>query len=144
MFTRTNETSAGYAGTPLYRKLGIKDGNVIAVLGAPAGWAIDGLPETVVVRRRAQRGLDIIVAFFGRRARLEQRLPALVRGLGADASLWIAWPRKAAGHASDINENGLREIVLPTGLVDVKVAALDEDWSGLKFVWRKELRSKLP
>ncbi len=56
---------------------------------------------------------------------------------------WIAWPRKAAGHDSDISENGLRELVLPTGLVDIKVAALDEDWSGLKFVWRKELRARL-
>jgi len=65
----------------------------------------------------------------------------LQRALRVDGGLWIVWPRKAAGHASDISENGLREIVLPTGLVDVKVAALDEDWSGLKFVWRKELRA---
>jgi hypothetical protein len=62
----------------------------------------------------------------------------------ADGSLWIAWPRKAAGHVSDISENELRLIILPIGLVDTKVAALDEDWSGLKFVWRKELRSGLP
>jgi len=67
-----------------------------------------------------------------------------VRALHAHGSLWIAWPRKAAGHSSDISENGLREIVLPTGLVDVKVAALDDDWSGLKFVWRREFRSSLP
>jgi len=67
-----------------------------------------------------------------------------VRALRADGSLWIAWPRKAAGHVSDISDNALREIVLPVGLVDVKVAALDEHWSALKFVWRRERRSKLP
>jgi hypothetical protein len=68
----------------------------------------------------------------------------LLAVLRADGGLWIAWPRKVAGHESDITENRLREIILPTGLVDTKVAALDEDWSGLKFVWRKELRAGLP
>lgn len=134
---------AGYSGTPLARKLGIKNGHVVALLGEPAGWKIQGLPQTVVLRARARGPLDVIVAFFHRRTRLEGRLPALARALRADGSLWIAWPRKAAGHVSDISENKLREIVLPMGLVDVKVAALDEDWSALKFVWRKELRSKL-
>jgi Protein of unknown function (DUF3052) len=143
MFITANPASAGYAGTPLHLKLGIKDGHVVALLGAPRGWRIEDLPEAVVLRKRAQGQLDVIVAFFDRRAKLEQRLPALMRALRADGSLWIAWPRKAAGHRSDISENTLREIVLPTGLVDVKVAALDEHWSGLKFVWRKELRSKL-
>jgi hypothetical protein len=134
---------AGYSGTPLARKLGVKSGHTLALLGAPAAWTIEALPEEVVLRRRAVGPLDIIVAFFDRRANLERRLPVLLRALDADGSLWIAWPRKAAGHASDISENALREIILPTGLVDIKVAALDEDWSGLKFVWRKELRSRL-
>jgi len=134
---------AGYAGTPLCRKLGIKDGHLVAVLGEPAGWTIEGLPPTVLMRRRARGPLDVIIAFFARRAVLERRLPALVRALRADGSLWIAWPRKAAGHVSDISENTLRDLVLPTGLVDIKVAALDEDWSGLKFVWRRELRPSL-
>ena len=133
----------GYSGTPLCRKLGIKAGDTVALLGEPSGWIIEGLPEGVVVRSRARRPLDLIVAFFDRRAKVERRLPVLVRALRADGSLWIAWPRKAAGHASDISENDLRDVVLPTGLVDIKVAALDEDWSGLKFVWRKELRSNL-
>jgi hypothetical protein len=141
---RLPAVTAGYSGTPLCRKLGIKDGHVVALLGEPAGWRIEGLPDTVVLRRRALGPIDVIVAFFGRRAKLERRLPALARALRADGGLWIAWPRKSAGHDSDISENALREIVLPTGLVDVKVAALDEHWSGLKFVWRKELRAKLP
>jgi hypothetical protein len=131
------------SGTPLRRKLGIKDGHVVALFDEPVGWGIQGLPKTVVLRKRARGPLDVIVAFFHERARLERRLPVLVRALRIDGSLWIAWPRKAAGHVSDISENRLREIVLPIGLVDVKVAALDDDWSGLKFVWRKDLRSGL-
>jgi hypothetical protein len=116
----------------------------VALLDAPSGWTIEGLPEGMEVRGRAGGRLDVIVAFFDRRAKVERRLPVLLRALRADGSLWMAWPRKAAGHASDISENDLRRIVLPTGLVDTKVAALDEDWSGLRFVWRKELRSSIP
>jgi hypothetical protein len=92
------------------------------------------------VRRQARGHLDLIVAFFRARRELERRIPALARGLDDDATLWIAWPRRAGGHHSDITENALREIVLPTGLVDVKVAALTADWSGLKFVRRRALR----
>jgi hypothetical protein len=132
---------AGYSGTPLARKLGIRSGDAVALLGAPQGWSIEELPEGVAVRRRAGGAPDVIVAFFDRRAALERRLPSLLRAVRANSSLWIAWPRKAAGHLSDISENDLRAIVLPAGLVDTKVAALDDDWSGLKFVWRKELRS---
>ena len=128
----------------LARKLGIDAGDAVALLAPPGGWAIEGLPQGVVPRHRARGPLDVIVAFFQRRAQLERRLPALSGALRADGSLWLAWPRKAAGHVSDISENALREIVLPTGLVDTKVAALDEDWSALKFVWRRELRAKLP
>jgi len=134
---------AGYSGTPLVRKLGIKQDHLLALLDAPEGWTIEGLPESVAVRRRARGTVDVIVAFFRRRAALERRLPALLEAVHSDGSVWIAWPRKAAGHSSDISENLLRELILPTGLVDVKVAALDEDWSGLKFVWRKELRPAL-
>jgi hypothetical protein len=131
-------------GTPLVRKLGIRERHAVALLGAPEGWSIEDLPDAVVMRKRARPPLDVVLAFFGQLKDLERRLPALTRALSVDGSLWIAWPRKAAGHVSDISENRLREIVLPTGLVDVKVAALDEDWSALKFVWRKELRSRLP
>jgi len=131
---------AGYSGTPLVRKLGIKPGQRLALLGAPPGWSIPDLPEGVRPLRRASGSFDVIVAFFDRARSLERRLPSLVEGTRSDGALWIAWPRKAAGHASDIDENGLRRAVLPTGLVDVKVAALDEDWSGLRFVWRRELR----
>ena len=133
-------TTADYSGTPLVRKLGVKSGHAVALLGAPSGWRIEDLPAGVRPSTRARGTFDVIVAFFAGRAQLERRLPALIGALCTNGSLWIAWPRKAAGHKSDISENVLREIILPTGLVDIKVAALDKDWSGLKFVWRKELR----
>jgi hypothetical protein len=134
---------AGYSNTPLPRKLGIRDGDTVALLRAPRGWTIEHLPPGVSLRSRAQGQLDVVVAFFERRADLERRLPALRECLRADGSLWIAWPRRAAGHSSDISENDLRELILPTGLVDTKVAAIDEDWSGLRFMWRKELRARV-
>ena len=136
--------SAGYSATPLYRKLGIKQGHIVALIAEPAGWRIEDLPEGVLIRKRARGPLDVIVAFFDSRATLERRLAVLVSALRTDGSLWIAWPRKAAGHVSDISENALHEIVLPIGLVDVKVAALDEHRSALKFVWRRERRPKAP
>ncbi len=134
---------AGYSGTPLHKKLGIKPGHVVALIGAPQGWSIDALPDGVVIRTSAGGVLDVIVAFFDERIKLERRLPSLLRAVPADGSLWIAWPRRAAGHVSDITDNALRVLVLPTGLVDTKVAALDENWSGLRFVWRRELRPSL-
>ena len=135
--------TAGYSGTPLVRKLGIKSEQAVALLSAPPGWRIEDLPAGIRPSVRVRGTFDVIVVFFAQRARLERRLPALTKALRADGGLWIAWPRKAGGHASDISDNVLREIILPTGLVDVKVAALDEDWSGLKFVWRKELRARI-
>lgn len=135
--------SEGYSGTPLWRKLGIKPGDAVALLGKPSGWFIDDLPDGVVLRTRAQAPLDVILAFFDQRSKVERRLPALLRALRTDGSLWVAWPRKAAGYGSDISENDLRTIILPTGLVDIKVAALDQAWSGIKFVWRRELRPQL-
>ncbi|MGO9973412.1 MAG: DUF3052 domain-containing protein [Solirubrobacteraceae bacterium] len=134
---------AGYSGTPLHKKLGIKPGDVVALIGAPEGWSIDPLPDGVVIRSRAAGALDVIVAFFDERIKLERRLPSLLPVVPADGSLWIAWPRRAAGHVSDITDNALRALVLPTGLVDTKVAALDDNWSGLRFVWRRELRPSL-
>jgi hypothetical protein len=128
--------------TPLARKLGVAPGQAIAFLYAPPDWAVPGLPEPLTVRRQARGRLDLIVAFFRARRELERRIATLARNLDDDASLWIAWPRRAAGHQSDITENALREIVLPTGLVDVKVAALTDDWSGLKFVRRRALRGR--
>jgi hypothetical protein len=130
----------GTAGTPLARKIGVKEGQRVALVHAPARWSIPTLPAGVTVRRRTDRPpFDVIVAFF----RQLQVVGDVASGLTPDGGLWTAWPRRAAGHQSDITDNGIRSLVLPLGLVDVKVAALGDDWSGLKLVWRKETRSRL-
>ncbi|WP_053853278.1 DUF3052 family protein [Streptomyces sp. NRRL B-24085] len=133
-------SAGGYSATPLARKLGIKAGHRVRLDGAPDGWDIPGLPDGCEVTADGSRGADVVVTFHREYARLAAEAGDLVTGLADDAALWIAWPRRAAGHVSDITENSLREVFLPLGVVDVKVAALGEDWSGLKFVRRRENR----
>lgn len=132
--------AAGYSGTPLTKKVGVKPEHTVVLLHRPAGWTLPDLPPGVSVRQRLVPEPDIVIAFCRNAKRLRTDLPALVECLAPTSALWFAWPRKAGGHTSDITENLLRELVLPTGLVDVKVAALDNDWSGLKFLWRKDRR----
>jgi hypothetical protein len=127
---------AGYSGTPLPRKLGIQADSRVVVLGAPDGF----LPE-VEARRRLGGAADVVVAFFTRRRDLERRLPALERAIFPAGGLWVAWPKRASGVATDLTEDVLREVALPRGLVDNKVCAIDETWSGLRLVWRKERRT---
>ncbi|MFE9326796.1 DUF3052 domain-containing protein [Nocardia sp. NPDC052278] len=129
--------TAGYSGTPLAKKIGIKSGHRVVLRHAPAGWQIPDLPPDVAIATDVPESADVILAFFRELADLADEAPELAAGLRRGAMLWIAWPRKASGHVSDIAENDLRELLLPIGVVDVKVAALDNDWSGLKFVWRK-------
>ncbi|MCI3278986.1 DUF3052 domain-containing protein [Streptomyces cylindrosporus] len=131
---------SGYSGTPLAKKIGIKAGHRVALRHAPDAFDIPGLPEGVTPAPGGPRDADVTVAFYREHATLAAEAPALVAELADDAMLWIAWPRRAAGHVSDIAENDLRDLFLPLGVVDVKVAALGEDWSGLKFVRRKENR----
>ena len=131
--------TAGYSGTPLPRKLGIKPGHRLALLGAPDGFELE-LSEDVEVRRRAGGKADVILTFHTARAELEQRLPALRAMMEPAAGLWIAWPKRASKVPTDITEDVLREIALPTGLVDNKVCAVDETWSGLRLVIRREHR----
>jgi hypothetical protein len=132
--------ATGYSGTPLAKKLGIKAGHELAVLGAPDGFAIDDLPDGVAVRHQARGPLDVIVSFHTRRADLAKRTPTLLKALPPDGSLWVAWPKKASGMPTDITEDVVREVLLPTGMVDNKVCAIDATWSGLRLVLRKELR----
>jgi hypothetical protein len=132
--------AGGYSGTPLAKKIGVKPGHLLHLHHAPDRWAIPGLPEDCEVEAGTPDGADITVAFYQDRQRLDAECPDLVRELADTAMLWIAWPRKAAGHVSDITENALRDLFLPLGVVDVKVAALGDDWSGLKFVRRRENR----
>lgn len=131
---------AGYSGTPLVKKLGVKPGQRLVLRHGPPGWGVPALPAEVDVGTSGVDGADVIIAFYRRLGDLRRDAPTVAAQLRPAAMLWIAWPRKAAGHVSDISERDLREALLPTGLVDVKVAALDDDWSGLKFLWRKARR----
>lgn len=137
--------AAGYSGTPLATKLGIKAGHAVAVLGAPDGFGevlAETLPQPVTLRTRASGTADVIVTFHVRRAQLEGRVDALLRLLDVDGGLWIAWPKRASGVSTDITEDTVRAVFLPLGLVDNKVCAIDDTWSGLRVVWRKELRAE--
>ena len=136
---------AGYSGTPLAQKLGIKEGASVALVGAPAGFPdlLAGLPGAVTLRSRAAGTNDVLVAFHTKRAALEKQVPSLLKALAVDGGLWIAWPKRASGVATDITEDTVRAVFLPLGLVDNKVCAIDDVWSGLRVVWRKELRATL-
>jgi hypothetical protein len=135
--------SAGYSSTPLAKKLEVKPGSRLVVLHASADWTIDDLPEGVTLsRRKSAVPTEVVVAFFSKLATMQDELVDLSRLITVDGSLWLAWPRRAGGHHSDITDNHVRAAALPLGLVDVKVAALDDDWSGLKLVWRKERRAQ--
>ncbi len=134
--------SAGYSGTPPAKKLGVKEGAVLVLAGAPEGWSLPDLPAGVTVKPSSRARFDVAVVFVRSAAELRRKAGSIARTTPDEGAVWMAWPRKAGGHDSDVTENLLRELLLPAGLVDVKVAAIDEDWSGLKFVRRKELRAK--
>jgi hypothetical protein len=126
-------------GTPLVRKLGIKPDARLGLIGAPEGFdeVLGELPPGVRVRRRLGGSpFDVIVAFFDRGADLERRLPALVGALDHAGGLWLAWPKRASGVATDLTDDVVRRLGLATGLVDNKVCAIDQTWSGLRLVYR--------
>jgi hypothetical protein len=127
-----------YSGTPLAKKLGIKEGHRVAFPSAPDGFRelLGDLPEGVSIRSRASGPLDVIVFFTKRRAELERRLPSLRRAMDPAAGLWIAWPKRSSGVETDMSEDVARELGLANRLVDNKVAAIDDTWSGLRLVIR--------
>jgi hypothetical protein len=129
--------TSGYSATPQIRKLGIKPGMRVGFEHAPPGWQLTDSPPMV----DAVAGPADVLIWFVRDAAELAGVASLRRRIFPDGALWIAWPRRAGGHRSDVTDNGIRDAVLPLGLVDVKVAAIDEDWSGLKIVWRRENRS---
>jgi hypothetical protein len=135
---------AGYSGTALPRKLGIKEGSVVALRGAPDGFerTLGELPDGVRLKTRASGHADVLVAFFTRAAELDRRLAALAKAIYPDGGLWIAWPKRASGVPTDITEDVVRELALPRGLVDNKVCAIDDTWSGLRIVHRVENRGR--
>ena len=131
-------SAAGYSGTPLPRKLGIRPGARVALIGAPDGFdtVLGAVPDGVDVRTRLRGRFDVIVAFATRRAVLVRRLEALTGALEPDGGLWLAWPKRSSGVATDLAETEVRALGLGTGLVDNKVCAIDQTWSGLRFVYR--------
>lgn len=135
--------TAGYSGTPLVKKLGIKPGTTIAILNPPDDFddTLGPLPDDITIRGRLRGPLDLILFFTTARADLERQFPALVHALDADGSLWISWPKRSSGTSTDLTEDVLREVALPAGLVDNKVCAVDETWSGLRLVVRRENRA---
>ncbi len=135
-------TTAGYSGTPLVRKLGFKPGMRVHYAAAPEEFAalVGDLPEGVRVLKRPAAGLDLAVLFVTERRSLERGLGTLHPRLQPAGMIWVAWPKRASKVPTDITEDVVRDVALPRGLVDVKVCAIDEVWSGLKLVIRSERR----
>ena len=133
---------AGYSGTPLTKKLGIKADARVLTKNAPSeylGW-LGPLPAGATVSPRVKGSVDIVHLFITKRSELEGQLGDTIERILPDGSIWVSWPKKAAKVATDVTEDTVREVALPLGLVDVKVCAVSEIWSGLKLVIRKELR----
>ncbi|MEM7048028.1 MAG: DUF3052 domain-containing protein [Acidobacteriota bacterium] len=133
---------AGYSATPLARKLGYKEGFRVALLNAPEHYRelVAPLPPRVRILSRLGRDLDLVHLFSDQRRVLERRVPQCLASIRPDGALWVSWPKKASKVPTDVTEDVVRAVALPLGLVDVKVCAVDEVWSGLKLVIRKELR----
>jgi hypothetical protein len=131
---------AGYSGTPLANKLGIKNASSLVLLDAPVDLALP-LPDGVSVTRSLGGQADVVVAFFTRGADLEQAIETLASMIFPAGGLWLAWPKKASRTNTDLSDNHLRACALQRGLVDNKVCAVNETWSALRVVWRKELRT---
>ena len=134
-------TTPGYSGRPQAAKLGLKPGQRASLHQPPRGWALTDPPDGLAGPSPDGQA-DVIVAFFTEAGDIAAQISGLGRLIYPAGALWVAWPRRAAGHRSDITENFIRDQALPIGLVDVKVAAIDDDWSGLRLVWRVENRSR--
>ena len=134
--------SAGYSGTPLSKKLGFKPGQRVSAPGAPPNYRklLAPLPDGVEFQSRMSKTTDIVHIFTASKAQLAKTLVSCRKTLGPEAAIWVSWPKKASKVPTDITEDTIRAVALPLGLVDIKVCAVDEIWSGLKLVLRKELR----
>ena len=133
---------AGYSGTPLAQKLGIKEQTSVAVVDAPKGYRrlLEPLPAAVRFSSKIDKTTDIVHVFSTEKSELSRELVNYRKTLGPSAAVWVSWPKKSAKVPTDITEDVIRELALPLGFVDIKVCAVDEVWSGLKLVVRKELR----
>ena len=129
--------TAGYSGTPLARKLGVKDGSRVLLVGAPNGFDLGALDGPAHIHRRAGGSpYDVVLAFCGDRRTVGRRFSELTQRTTTAGALWIAWPKRSSGVRTELDENVVRDTGLDAGLVDVKVCAVDETWSALKFVRR--------
>jgi hypothetical protein len=137
-----SQSTAGYSGTPLAKKLGFKASSHLLLIGAPQDYAdlVEPLPEGVVFETAAGPQVDIVHVFVTRREELAEQLALLREKLASEAAVWVSWPKKAAKVPTTVTEDVIREVALPLGFVDVKVCAVSDVWSGLKLVVRKELR----
>ena len=135
---------AGYSGTPLIKKLGIKSGTNVAFVSAPPDYTSElDLPSDVIVNSRSSKPLDFAQLFVKRKTELKRKFSEYAKRLNASGMLWVSWPKKSSGVSTDLSDNVVRRIGLDAGLVDVKVCAIDETWSGLKFVFRLKDRAKV-
>jgi hypothetical protein len=135
---------SGYSGTPLHRKLGIQPGHRVLVSAVPSGWdlsQLDPAGEATVQTRASTTPYDVVLSFCADRAALDRQLPRLLPRLEPTGRLWVCWPKRASGLAVDLDDTTVRELGLGTGLVDVKVCAVDETWSGLCFMFRLRHRT---
>ena len=133
---------AGYSGTPLAKKLGIKAGATICLSRPPThyGGLVAPLPDGVRLEQRVSEATDLIHIFVTRRKDLASGLKSTLKAMRPDAAVWVSWPKKSSGMATDITEDTIRDVALAMGLVDIKVCAVDEVWSGLKLVIRRSQR----
>ena len=133
---------AGYSGTPLAKKLGFKEGFRVRTSGAPADYLelVSSKPVNVTISNSIRKDIDIWHFFTCSYSELEAELPKLMAAIEPNGMIWVSWPKKSSGVPSSVTEDSIRTMALPLGLVDVKVCAVDETWSGLKLVIRKELR----
>ena len=135
---------AGYSGTPLVKKLGIKPGSIVAFVNAPAGYANTlGLPPNVTINSRSRKPLDFAQLFVKSESELRTQFSEYAKRLNASGMLWVSWPKKSSAVSTNLSENIVRDIGLAAGLVDVKICAVNEVWSGLKFVFRLKDRAKV-
>jgi hypothetical protein len=135
-------STPGYSGTPLAKKLGVKEGSHVLLIAAPEDYIqlLDPLPPGVHFETKPSQAVAMVHLFVTRKEELRQQLTTLRKELNSEASVWVSWPKKSAKVPTDITEDTIRDVGLPLGFVDIKVCAVTEVWSGLKLVVRKELR----
>lgn len=136
---------AGYSGTPLPKKLGIKENSRIGLVSPPKTFLpqLGELPSNARILSTLTAPLDLVIVFVDREKTLAQRFPVLSQKLSTDGMIWVAWPKKSSGVKTDLSFDNVQKIGLDSGLVDVKICAIDEIWSGLKFVFRVKDRKRI-